>query len=177
MNSDTLWLLVVLVAVWAGVMDWRYRRIPNWLTVTGAVAGLVVNTVLTGWAGTKASLLGTALGLLLLFPFVMLRAIGAGDWKLIGMLGAFLGPSRLLTVLAGSVLVAGIMAVVLIIVKGRVRETLRNITHMMGALLSLRMPPPAVSLDNPDSAKVPFGVAVAVTAVLLSAGHFWGRLA
>jgi prepilin peptidase CpaA len=155
-------------------MDWRYRRIPNWLTVTGAVAGLVVNTVLTGWAGTRTSLLGMGLGLLLLFPFVMLRAIGAGDWKLIGMLGAFLGPSRLLTVLAGSILVAGFMAMVLIMVRGRVRETLRNIVHMLGALLSFRMPPREVSLDNPDSAKVPFGVAVAVTAILLGAGHLWG---
>jgi prepilin peptidase CpaA len=63
MNRESIWLLAVFIAVWAGVVDWRYHRIPNWLTVTGLVAGLVLNGVVGGWAGAKASLLGAALGM------------------------------------------------------------------------------------------------------------------
>ena len=177
MTGNSLWLLVVFVGVWAGVMDWRYRRIPNWLTLPAAAVGLLVNAALGGWAGVKASLLGLGLSLLVLLPFVVLKAIGGGDWKLVGALGAFLGPNRLIAVLIGSLIVAGAMAVVLVVAKGRVRQTLRNLAHLVGALMMLRMPPREVSLDNPDAAKVPFGVAVALTVILFGAGHWWGRLA
>ncbi|MGA6987437.1 MAG: A24 family peptidase, partial [Terriglobales bacterium] len=104
------WIPAVLVAMVAGVLDWRYRRIPNWLTVSGFAAGLTVNTILYRWPGLKNALLGTALGLGLLLPFVMVRSLGAGDWKLAGALGACLGWRQLLSVLVGTILVAGVMA-------------------------------------------------------------------
>src|ERR1700680_1268786 len=88
------WIPAVLVAVGAGILDWRYRRIPNWLTVSGLAAGVAVNTILYRWPGLKAALLGTALGLGLLLPFVLVRSLGAGDWKLAGALGACLGPRQ-----------------------------------------------------------------------------------
>jgi prepilin peptidase CpaA len=167
MLKNSIWLFVVFLAVWAGGMDWRFRRIPNWLTLPGLVLGLVVNTLADGWPGIKASLSGAGLGLAILLPLVLLRALGGGDWKLMGALGAFLGPERLIEVLIGSMLVAGVMALILIVYKGRVRQSLRNIVRMLGSLLTLRLPGHEVSLDNPESAKVPFGVAVAITVVLL----------
>jgi prepilin peptidase CpaA len=169
MLKNSVWLLAAFLALWAGGMDWRYRRIPNWLTVPGLVVGIVVNTVLSGWAGAKASLLGAGLGLLVLLPFVLIRALGGGDFKLVGALGAFLGPGRLVDVLIVSMLVAGIMAAALIVYKGRVRQSLKNMGHMLGAFLRLRLPGAEVSLDNPESAKIPFGVAVALTVLVLGA--------
>lgn len=167
MPKSSVWLFVVFLAVWAGGMDWRFRRIPNWLTMPGLAMGFVVNGLADGWPGVKASLLGAGLGLAILLPFVLLRALGGGDWKLVGALGAFLGPGRLVEVLIGSMLVAGVMALMVIVSKGRIRQSLRNMAHMLSSLLTLRLPGPEVSLDNPESAKVPFGVAVAVTVVLL----------
>jgi prepilin peptidase CpaA len=161
----------VLIALCAGVWDWRYRRIPNWLTVSGLVAGIAVNVGISGWAGLKTSLLGALLGLGLLLPFVLLRSLGAGDWKLAGALGASLGPHELVTVLMGSVLVAGVMALVVVIWRKRLIQTLRNIVRMLAALLSLHMPGPEVSLDSPQSTKIPFGVAMALTVLLLGAGR------
>ena len=40
MIQDSGWLLAVFLALWAGGLDWRYRRIPNWLTVPGLLAGI-----------------------------------------------------------------------------------------------------------------------------------------
>jgi prepilin peptidase CpaA len=156
-------ILAVSVAVGAGILDWRYRRIPNWLTVSGLGAGIAVNTILYRWPGLKTALLGALLGLGLLLPFVLIRSLGAGDWKLAGALGACLGPRALLSVLAGTILVAGMMALVVVIWTGRVKRTLRNMARLVAALLSLRMPGSEVSLDDPQSTRIPFGVAMALT--------------
>ena len=156
----------VALALIAGWTDLRSRRIPNWLTVPGLVIGMFANTVLGGWSGLKTSLLGAVIGLALLLPFVLLRSLGAGDWKLAGALGSFAGPALLMDLLIGSVFVAGLMAVALIIYKGRVRQTLRNIGHILISLVTFRLPGNQVSLDNPESLKVPYGVALALTVVL-----------
>jgi prepilin peptidase CpaA len=164
----------VLVSLVAAATDLRSRRIPNWLTVPGVLVGITANTALGGWSGLKASLLGVTVGLALLLPFVLLRSLGAGDWKLAGALGAFAGPSLLINLLLGSVLVAGVMAMALVIYKRRTRETIRNIGHILVSLVTFRLPGERVSLDNPESLKVPYGVALAFTVVLYGAAHVRG---
>ena len=159
------WTPAVALAIGAGVWDTRWRRIPNWLTVSGAVAGIGTNTILLHWPGLKTALLGMALGLALLLPFVLVRSLGAGDWKLVGAIGACLGPRSLLGVLFGAILVAGVMALGVIIWKGRLKQTLLNIARLLAAAFSFRMPGAEVSLDNPESTKIPFGVAVALAVV------------
>jgi len=166
--------LAIAVAAIAGWIDWRSRRIPNWLTVPALILGIAVNLAVGGLSAGRDSLLGAALGLGLLLPFVLIRSLGAGDWKLVGALGAVLGPHGLISVLFATVLIAGIMAVVLIIYKRRVRQTLANLWHMVASMLALRLPGPAVSLDNPESLKVPFGVAVALAVVAYVVAERWG---
>jgi prepilin peptidase CpaA len=166
--------LAVAVALIAGWTDWRTRRIPNWLTVPGFLVGVSVNVLANGWAGLKTSLFGAGLGLLLLLPFVFLRSLGAGDWKLAGALGAFVGWEGLVDLLMGSVFVAGIMALGLVIYKRRFKETMRNIGRLLGSMFTLRKPGAEVSLDNPHSLKVPYGVALALTTLLFSIGKMWG---
>jgi prepilin peptidase CpaA len=161
----------VLLSGIAGWTDFRSRRIPNWATVPGLAVGVALNTVAGGLNGLKLSLLGAGLGLLLLLPLVLLRSLGAGDWKLAGALGAFVGPRVLVNLLMGSVFVAGIMALALVIYKGRLRETLHNIVRMLASLGSFHMPGPEVSLDNPQSLKVPYGVALAFTVLLYGMGR------
>ncbi|HEX3819765.1 MAG TPA: prepilin peptidase [Candidatus Sulfotelmatobacter sp.] len=164
----------VTLAVLAGWTDLRSRRIPNWLTVPGLIMGVIANTILGRLGGLKLSLLGALVGLGLLLPFVLLRSLGAGDWKLAGALGAFTGTGVLIDLLIGSVFVAGLMAVGLIVYKGRVRETLGNMGHILLSLVTFQLPGPRVSLDNPDSLKVPYGVALALT-VILDAGLIVAR--
>jgi prepilin peptidase CpaA len=160
-----LWMLCIILALAAGWTDWQTRRIPNWLTAPAFLLGIAVNAYVGRWQGAKAALLGAALGLALLLPFVLLKALGGGDWKLIGALGAWLGPSRLVAVLILAIFAAGILAIVMVVWKKRVRRTLRNIGHMLASLFTLHLPGPELSLDNPESTKVPFGVAVALAVV------------
>jgi prepilin peptidase CpaA len=176
MLQSASWIPAIIVAICAGALDWRYRRIPNWLTMSGLVAGAAVNGILAGWPGLKSALLGAVLGLALLLPFVLLHSLGAGDWKLAGALGACLGPRQLISVLVGTILLAGIMALAVVIWTGRWKHTARNIVHLLAALFSLRMPGLEVSLDNPQSTKIPFGVAMAAAVLLLGVGRAMGKL-
>jgi prepilin peptidase CpaA len=164
--AESVLILAGILGLIAGWTDWRSRRIPNWLTVSGAAIGLLINTAALGWTGAVLSLEGLGLGLLILLPLVALRGIGAGDWKLVGAIGAFVGPRPLLFVLAGAVLIAGVMAVGLVIYKRRVLQTGRNLGRLLFALATGHPGDPSVSLDNPEAAKVPFGVAAAISVIL-----------
>jgi prepilin peptidase CpaA len=167
-------LLPVLLAIAAGWTDWRSRRIPNWLTVPGLLLGIAANSWLRGWGGCKDSLLGAGLGLLLLLPFVLIRSLGAGDWKFVGALGACLGPQNLVTVLVLGILVNGLMAVVMVVWKKRIGQTLRNMGRMLAAFFTIHLPSSDLTLDNPELVKVPFGVAVAIAVLVYAGRQAWG---
>jgi len=161
-------ILALLFTGWAGWLDLRTRRIPNWLTVPTLLAGLAINTLLYGWAGTKSGLEGAGLGLGLLLPFVLARGLGAGDWKLMGALGALLGPAKFIVVLLGTVFIAGIMAVAEMVRRRRVKETLANTLVLIHAFATFGLRPRKenITLDNSGLMAQPFGVATALAMVI-----------
>jgi prepilin peptidase CpaA len=164
--TETIWVLALALACSGGWMDWRTRRIPNWLTVPGALAGLAANAILQGWHGALISLEGAGLALALLLPLVLLRGFGAGDWKLMGAMGAVLGWREMLAVLFASALISGVMAVFHMVAARRVKETLWNVlTLAMGFATRGLHANPEISLDNPNLIKQPFGAAVAAATV------------
>jgi prepilin peptidase CpaA len=84
----------------AAVTDYRTRKIPNWLTVTAAVTGLVYHTFAPGGFGPLMALAGFAIGFcLLLLPWI-LGGGGMGDVKMLAALGTWLGPVFILVAFA-----------------------------------------------------------------------------
>ncbi len=162
-----MWIFAVILATGAGWLDWRSRRIPNWLTVPAFLAGLAANSMVAGWPGARNALMGAALPLLLLLPAVMLRGLGAGDWKLMGALGAILGWRRILLVLLATVFVAALIALEQMIRQRRARRTLFNLWELVrGFFIFGLRPNPELSLDDPGASTLPFGVAAAAATVL-----------
>jgi len=100
------------IALVAAVCDIRTKKLPNWLTVTSFAAGVCYHTLvgaLSGstwyggaWDGLLFSLGGFALGFFSLLVVWMIGGCGAGDVKLMGALGAWLGAWLTLYVLIGS---------------------------------------------------------------------------
>jgi prepilin peptidase CpaA len=174
--SLTTWIFALALASYAGWIDWHTRRIPNWLTVAGIIAGFVLNSILNGWHGSLQSLEGAALALALLLPLVLLRGLGAGDWKLMGALGAITGWRPVLALLFVSVLISGFMAVIQMLLTGRVRTTLRNMLVVAKGLATFGLRAnPEISLDNPKLIKLPFGTAVAAATVLAFVLTHWAK--
>ena len=89
-----LQVLLVLVVCAAAVRDIRTRRIPNWLTVSGVVAGMALNAFLFETPGLLDALKGLGFALLIYFPLFAIRAVGAGDAKLMAAVGAIVGPAN-----------------------------------------------------------------------------------
>jgi len=172
--NKALWILSAVFALAAGVTDLRWRKIPNWLTYPAIPGAIVMHAIAAGWPGARLSLLGTALGLGLLLPLVLIRSLGGGDWKLVGALGAFFGSQRLITVLIATLLINGFMAICMVIWTRRVGQTLRNLGRMIAAFFSLHLPGSELTIDNPDAAKVPFGVAAAIAVLLYTSSQPWG---
>ena len=169
-----VWGVTLTFTFWAGWLDWRTRKIPNWLTVSGFVIGIGVRSVLLGWQGALSSLEGVGLALAVLLPLVLLHGLGAGDWKLMGSVGALLGPWAMLVVLFVTILVSGVMAVLTMMQAGRVFTTLRNIVALIkGFFVFGWRGNPKFTIDNPGLLKLPFGVAAALATLICFVASRW----
>ncbi|QNK59703.1 prepilin peptidase [Paenibacillus sp. PAMC21692] len=105
-------LLLLLVA--AFITDMRWRRIPNWLTFTFFVAGLLYHISMDGGAGLAAASWGATAGFLPLLLLYALGGIGAGDVKLFGAAGAWIGVGTVLQLMMASIVCAGIIGLLLL---------------------------------------------------------------
>jgi prepilin peptidase CpaA len=176
MNAvQTIWAFTLALTISAGFIDWRTRRIPNWLTVPSLFLGIAMHGWMAGWHGAVWSIEGAGLALVVLLPLVLLRALGAGDWKLMGAVGAFMGPKMFLFVLLASVLISGLMAFAMMLWTSRVKQTLRNLYVLVQGFFAFGLRAnPEISLDNPGLLKLPFGVAAATGTVLCFLAAHWG---
>jgi len=173
---ELLWMLVadprtgVLIGLLlvAAVIDWRTMRIPNWLTAGGVLYGLVASAAQSTsvGAGLVASASGLALGLVLLLPLWLLRAMGAGDVKLMAMVGAFTGPAGVLTCVVYVLVIGGLAAVVLAITRGSLGLMLKNLQFILTVALmpagGSRIPSAAAM---PSIGKLPYGLCICVGTV------------
>jgi len=92
------WLLLaaLILGICSVISDMMRRSIPNWLTASGAAAGLAGHFVAIGWQGLALAAAGAAIGFILLLPLQIKGAMGGGDVKLMAAFGALLGPSGIL---------------------------------------------------------------------------------
>lgn len=118
MHSTTPALVCILIAaaVWAVREDMLTHRIPNRLTGALLCTGLALQFAANGWQGLASAVLGVLVGLAALLPFHLMRAMGAGDVKLLAAFGSLLGPSwtfaaAVYTLIAGAALALGYVAV------------------------------------------------------------------
>lgn len=173
-------LQVVLAAVVlvAAVTDVRSRRISNWLTLAGVVAGIVLNSFLNvdryNW---RTALMGLGLAFAVYFPLYLLRGMGAGDVKLMAAVGAVMGPANWFAIFLLSNILGGVAAVLLLLSKGRLWGTLRNVGYMLYELAHLRPPymrKEELDVQSPKAMTMPHGLAIAMGSIsFLVAAWIW----
>lgn len=158
-------ILICLVAQ-AAVTDLAMRKIPNVLILSGLLLAMILH-LLGGqhWAPLSQWLAGTLAGFFLFLPLYLLRAMAAGDVKLMAMVGAFVGPLAALQIGVLAYLIGGVMAVLMLLCSGRWRESWRNVVlickPLMWRLLGLPLAPmPLTSIASVGG--IPYGVAIAL---------------
>ena len=106
--------LAALLLAAAGY-DLAHRRIPNWLTFSGLLLGLFWHIVTGGGPGLVFALEGLGVaGLTVLL--LMAKALGAGDVKLLGVVGVWMGPVFLLWTLLGTIFAGALLALAVVVI-------------------------------------------------------------
>jgi prepilin peptidase CpaA len=144
----------------AAVIDWRQHRVPNWLTLGGVVAALAMS-FLPGDVSPVDSLLGMLTALALLLPLYAVHVTGAGDVKLVAMVGAFLGLPDLLFALVFILITGGVCALGFAVWHrrlGRLAANTRDITQL-AAFAALHGHRPVLS-GVASVGKLPYAVCV-----------------
>jgi prepilin peptidase CpaA len=160
-------LLGILVAI-AAVFDIRYRRIPNWLVLAGIIVGLAWNVYSSGWSGLLRASEGLGLGFILYFPLYLIRARGAGDVKLLAAVGAIAGPLNCFWIFLLTAILGGIIALLLLIFRSRVRQTFFNVGWIIRDLLHLQAPwrsSDELDVTTNKGMRLPHGAMIAVGAL------------
>ncbi len=106
-TSNLLFVAVMIMTIIAAVFDVRDRRIPNLLTAPFFAVGLIIQIVLefTGDQGQLSSgLLAALISFVLLGGMWMAGGVGAGDAKLMMAIGIWVGLSKTLLILCGSLI-------------------------------------------------------------------------
>jgi len=105
----------------------RTRRIPNLLTFGGALAACLYHLAASGFTGLSVPVFGWLAGVALLFLPFALGGLGAGDVKLLGALGAWLGAFEIVWVVLFTGVAGGILAIAVALVRGYLRTALENV--------------------------------------------------
>jgi prepilin peptidase CpaA len=154
------WLLagVVLAGAYA---DWRMRRIPNWLTLPAMTLGLIVNALDSRFTAALAGLLA-ALGVY--FAFFALGFRGAGDGKLMGAVGAFVGWPDVATVILLVALLGGLAAVAVAVRYGALGRVLGSAACIFRDLIRFRWAELRARSNYraPGALRMPHGPVIAV---------------
>lgn len=151
--------LATLGAVW----DVLTGRIPNWLTYGGIVTAFFLRASFGGWREMGGALTGGLLGGGVFFLFFLVRAMGAGDVKLMTALGGLAGVEQVVGILLASAIAGGVLAAGYMIYYRQVRRTLRNVGALARFhLVSGVQPHPEINLSNEKAIKIPYAVAIAV---------------
>ncbi|MBP2440148.1 prepilin peptidase CpaA [Paenibacillus sp. PvP052] len=157
----SLWLAGLLLSV-AFVTDITKHKIPNWLTLAGTGGGIIYHLTADSWNGLLFAGLGFLSGFVPMVALYALRAVAAGDVKLFAALGSLVGAIHVLYVMSASLLIAGCIAVFILLWRSDGLQRLKNTAVTLLRVVVFRDLTPLVWVSVPsDRLRFPFMWAVA----------------
>ncbi|MGM0881730.1 MAG: A24 family peptidase [Bacillota bacterium] len=168
MLANAVLLIVVAICV---VTDLKSRKIYNKVIFPTLVFAFALHAVVDGWSGTLHALLGFAVGLsILLIPYLM-GGMGAGDVKLLAVIGAIKGAGFVWNASIYMAIFGAVMALGVLLFKDGIRKRLRFIGYV---LLCLRFKMKPNLQAHWTSGAYPYGVAIAGGSIICLCLGGWG---
>ncbi|MDC7715131.1 prepilin peptidase [Vogesella sp. LYT5W] len=152
---------LLLAAVFA---DMASRKIPNRLVFTGMIIGVLVQAFLPSGDGFMPAFKGFLFGFGLFFPLYLLRVMGAGDVKLMAMVGCFTGSPAIFGVMLCTLLAGGVLSLIFSIKIKAFRQMLDNVKFMI-FMKSIKTIGGGLTSSHDMAASVgslPYAVAIAI---------------
>lgn len=162
--------LLLLLACW---MDLRVRRISNALVLTGLGVVFVARALPAAMRGDVLELAhsmsfafrGASVGFLLFLPLYLIRSLGAGDVKLLAMVGAFVGSEAVIGSALIAFLAGGLLSLAFMLNPAVARLAVRNFIGMCRrGVARLRGLAPASGDPTPlqrTAVRIPYALAIA----------------
>jgi prepilin peptidase CpaA len=120
------YVLIILMAA-AFYTDVKDLRIPNRLTFSTVLVSFLYHFIVNGWEGLIFSGLGCGAGVGIFILLYAFKAIGAGDVKLFGSIGAIMGLEFTLYSMMYSVIYAGLIGLIILLIR---KQFLRRMTNL-----------------------------------------------
>lgn len=130
------YILFILIAV-AFYTDVRYKKLPNWLTASAMLVGVVYHLIVGGVNGLVFAFLGLLVGGGIFLVLYIFKVIGAGDVKLFAAIGAIIGVNIVLYIMMYSVVYAAVLAIIiLLITRTFISKLITGLSEIIGSMLS-----------------------------------------
>lgn len=155
-------LPLILVVTVCAITDILAHRIPNIVLGPALLLAIMINSLLAGFSGLLDCILGLALGMAMLFPLYFAGGTSAGDVKLLGVVGAFLGANGAITAGIATFIIGGVLGVLFIawrLVEPMLMAQIAQIVRFTGTAT-----PPLIrtmARDGSRKAEIPYAPAVA----------------
>jgi prepilin peptidase CpaA len=151
--------VAVVFIVACCVADARTRRIPNVLSASAMLAGLGLNAADHGMSGLGLSVGGLLAAGAVLLPAFAVGGIGAGDVKMMGAIGALIGPEPALAGLGLGMIFGGVIVVAHLARHGRLSEKFGSTWAMVAAAsLARSVEPLRAPAKDPNAVALPYSV-------------------
>ena len=163
-GSTAALLSILVLASWT---DLQQHRIPNVLSLGEILLGIALHTWTSGITGFAAGILGAAVGIGILLPFYIYRGMGAGDVKLMGAVGAFLGPHNALLATGLSLFAGGILGIIILVIRGGLKPlALRYFGTLKCLLLTGKISHQPPETGEVAATKFPYAAAIGIGTVV-----------
>ena len=145
--------------------DLMTRRIPNWLTAPGIVAGIGINWY---FGNVSQSLMGFGAAFGIYFLLFALRARGGGDVKLMAAVGAFVGLQLWWPIFIVTSILGGVVVLLSLACNGGLAKAMENVNKILGSLGRFKAPHsehPELDVAHPQAKTMPHGAVIAIATI------------
>ena len=135
----------------ASIDDLRSRKIHNWLVLTCMILAITLTFYNGGLDALQMGVLGCGAAILFLLPLVLMKALGAGDLKIMMAFGLATNWSITLNVVMYSLICGALLGLIRAFVAGQAKTMALNMISILR---------PGKEVESKNLQKIPFSIAL-----------------